>query len=165
MDDYNPDRYAIVAGLVSRYASDLNGQVCLDCCCGSGIGSVALRDAGLRPLACDNDDLLLALGLAKRRLEPDRTMWIDARLIAHYLDEPVPLTCGFMFGEIQSFNAPLWKEIVTAVCNISDRILLTVGTREEGEMIRDWAADTGKEVSLTEQTADPIYDRWVITGL
>ncbi len=165
MEDHNPERDKIVEGLISSIDKDLDGCTCLDCCCGSGIGSYLLEKNGYKPLACDNDASLLALGLKTGRLQPENTMLLDARLLMHYLDEPLPLTCGFMFGEIQKYNnEDTWHEIVAAVCKVSDRILLTVGTEPEADLIVSWVEEAGKSAKASMHDDDPIYDHFVVTG-
>ena len=79
-DDLNPARPAMIASLISDVWADEDPCECLDCCCGSGAGSMVLRDAGFSPISYDNDPSLLSLGLHTGRLSPERTICIDGTL-------------------------------------------------------------------------------------
>ncbi|HWQ65500.1 MAG TPA: hypothetical protein VN372_01395 [Methanospirillum sp.] len=160
-EDLNPDRFAITLDLVKSIVGDEKDVSCLDCCCGSGIGTHALRALGLNPLSYDNDDALLARGLKEGRLLPDRTMWIDGRNIEHYLTEPVDCAFGFMLGEFQQFNEDDWNNIVGGFCSVADQALMTVGTEREMDIISAWLTGAGMDHEIWENERDPIYDRWV----
>lgn len=163
-NDLNPGRVAITRDLIQNAIGSEKQISCLDCCCGSGIGTLVMRDLGLNPLSYDNDPALLALGLAERRLRAERTMWIDGRMLDQYLTSPVDIAFGFMLGEIQPFNQDLWADIIGAASAVSDRMLLTVGTEEEAGIIREWLSDAGLLCEIRENDRDPIYDRWVISA-
>jgi len=159
-DDLNPKRADSIRRLIGELEPE-PGTVCLDCCCGTGVGSMVMRESDLVPVAYDNDDSLLARGMITKRLIPEQTMWIDGRYISMFLSQPVSLACGFMFGEIHSFNADLWRELTTGICSISEKILITTGTEPEILQIKTWAESAGKKTEVFENEADPIYDRWV----
>ena len=105
MEDMNLERPGIVKELVMRvWGSPEAATVCLDCCCGSGVGSRVLRESGFAPLSFDNDSSLLSLGLSKQRLLPGETMLIDARVADRYVSN-APYGLGLMFGDINPFTA------------------------------------------------------------
>lgn len=160
-DDLNPNRASSIDELLKKTMGFETGSLCLDCCCGTGVGSMVMRDHGMIPLAYDNDESLLVRGMNEGRLKPERTMWIDGRLINDFLTEPVPVSCGFMIGEVHSFNAHIWKDIIIAACNASEKILFTTGTEPEIIQVKDWASEAGKKVEIFESDSDPIYDRWI----
>ncbi len=159
-EDLNPARRAMVQSLLEETWGPGNGQTCLDFCCGSGLGSVVLRDLGYRVLACDIDLGLLSLGFSTGRLIPRETMCIDATLAHHYID-PVRAGLGLMFGEINSFNANAWEELARELVILTELCLITVGKEEEAGWITVWAEQCGGSVEVSENTRDPIYDRWV----
>jgi hypothetical protein len=66
-----------------------------------------------------------------------------------------------MLGSISPYDAGMWKDIVAEILTLCDDVVITVGTREEGEAIRGWVAHTARSCTLRENTRDPIYDRWV----
>jgi hypothetical protein len=162
-DDLNPERLAITRDLLKTAIGENTNISCLDCCCGTGIGSFLMKEMGISPIAYDNDDALLVRGLKEKRLDPERTMWIDGRLIENYLTCPVDFAFGFMFGEIQPFNQDTWQEIISGICAVSEQVLLTVGTQKEAELIREWMQSDGLTPEIWENDRDPIYDRWVCT--
>ncbi|PKL60709.1 MAG: hypothetical protein CVV33_01285 [Methanomicrobiales archaeon HGW-Methanomicrobiales-4] len=164
-NDLNPARLAITRDLVKSVIGDERDLLCLDCCCGSGIGSSVLTELGQNPLSYDNDESLLARGLKDGRLRPERTMWIDGTLLDQYLNTPVDIAFGFMFGEIQPFNQDIWAEIISAICSVSDKIMLTVGTKPEADLIEGWLQEAGLEPEIWENDRDPIYDRWVCSAV
>lgn len=160
LDDLNPARIGMVESLLSEMWGEKGGFTCLDCCCGSGLGSHVLRRRGIHPLSCDNDPTLLSLGLSTGRLLPRETMCIDATRTAEYLPH-VEAGLGLMFGQINAFNQEVWREITAALVEITTRSLITVETSPEADLIRGWAEEQGKTVDMRESPRDPIYDHWV----
>jgi hypothetical protein len=160
LDDLNPTRTGFVDSLIGEVWGDGTGQPCLDCGCGSGVGSLVLRNRGFSPLSCDNDPSLLSLGFAKGRLIPEETMWIDASLLRNYIGH-CDAGLGLMFGEIHDFNAGMWEQITMELITLTDRCLITVGTEQEAVRISQWVHKCGVHIEIFENTRDPIYDRWV----
>ncbi|MFA4860442.1 hypothetical protein [Methanoregula sp.] len=160
LEDLNPKRRGILKDLISGFWKPGSGETCIDCCCGSGVGSLVLRDLGFSPLSYDNDDALLSLGLSTGRLLPEETMWLDAMKTSHYI-EPVPKGIGIMMGEINSFSQEIWQQIVSELFTVTKETLITVGTEPEALLIRGWGEDMGRRVEVTANPADPIYDLWV----
>ena len=160
VEDLNPRRHDILAALIEKeWGRGYHGK-CIDCCCGSGVGSQVLRSLGYVPVSYDNDAALLSRGLAAGRLLPQETMCLDAQLAARYI-EPVPRGIGIMMGEINSFSQEMWELIVRQLLVISQDTLITVGTKPEAELIRAWGEEMNRKVRIQENPADPIYDIWV----
>jgi hypothetical protein len=160
LEDLNPTRPGLVDSLVSEVLGEGAGRSCLDCGCGSGVGSMVLRKRGYSTLSCDNDPSLLSLGFAKGRLVPEETMLIDASLLPHYIGH-CDAGLGLMFGEIHEFNAGMWEQITTELIMLTDRSLITTGTEQEAVRISQWAHTCGVQTAIFENKRDPIYDRWV----
>lgn len=165
MEEMNPDRVPMVTDLIRTYLGDIKGEHILDCCCGSGIGSLVMRESGAIPLAFDNDPELLSHGLKTGRILPEQVIWIDGILLPLYVSRH-STAIGLMLGEINSLNQQIWQTIIHEIIALSDRCLLTVGTKEETEFISESAQAAGKKIRIDENTRDPIYDRWVcfVTG-
>ena len=160
-DDLNPARVQSIKTLLRNTVGIEQQGLCLDCCCGTGVGSMVMESYGMHPIAYDNDESLLVRGMKSGRLKPERTMWIDGRMVNRFVQKQAFLVCGFMIGEIHSFNAHIWQEIIAAACMASDRVLFTAGTEQEIIQIKDWVFGTGKKAEIFESDADPIYDRWI----
>jgi len=160
IEDLNPIRRGILTNIVTMAWGKGEGRACVDCCCGSGVGSLVLRDLGFAPLSFDNDASLLSRGLAAGRLLPQETMQLDAMIASRYI-EPVPLGIGIMMGEINDFSREMWERIVQELFLISEATLITVGTEQETHLIREWGEEMERTVDVSETTSDPIYDRWV----
>ncbi len=160
MEDLSPDRTAKVEDLIASVWKGRRGEECMDCGCGSGMGSLALRNQGLLPLAFDNDAGLIARGLHAGRLSPERTMCIDAALLSHYA-RPAPLGLALMAGTIVNHTALMWRSILAELFAMTEETLVTVETEEEAEAVKMWALGDGKKVELFENDRDPFYDRWV----
>jgi hypothetical protein len=160
MDDLNPKRHGILKNLIHGFWGNGNGETCIDCCCGSGVGSAVLRDLGFSPLSYDNDESLLARGLVEKRLLPEETMWIDATIASRYI-KPVPKGIVIMAGEFNLINQEMWEQIISEVCSITHETLVTVGTEKEAHLIEEWATAMDRSASIQENPADPIYDLWV----
>jgi len=162
LEDLNPARTGLIESLIDEFWGEGAGQSCMDCGCGSGVGSFVLRNRGFSPLSCDNDPSLLSLGFAKGRLIPEQTMLIDASLLRHYTRH-CDTGLGLMFGEIHDFNAGMWEQITMELIMLTDRCLITTGTEKEAVRISQWAHKCGAHTEISENTRDPIYDRWVCT--
>lgn len=160
VEDLNPVRREILGSLIRSFWGSGSGETCVDACCGSGVGSLALRDLGYAPLSYDNDEALLCRGLTEKRLLPGETMWLDATRASQYL-RPVPKGIGIMMGEINHFSAEMWQQIISELLLITQETLITVGTEPEARLIQQWGEQLGRHIEVTENPADPIYDLWV----
>jgi hypothetical protein len=160
IEDLNPARRGILTNLIKGFWGTGSGETCIDACCGSGVGSLVLRDLNYAPLSYDNDEALLSLGLSTGRLLPEETMWLDAMKASVYI-EPVPKGIGIMMGEINTFSQEMWEQIISELFTVSHETLITVGTEPEARLIREWGAEIGRDVEISENPADPIYDIWV----
>jgi hypothetical protein len=164
IEDLNPVRRGILTRLIETYWGKGSGETCIDCCCGSGIGSLVLRDLGYSPLAYDNDASLITRGLATGRLLPSETMCLDALVASRYI-QPVPRGIGIMMGEINTFSQEMWEAIVGELLLLSRETLITVGTESEARLIQQWGKAMERTVEVTENPSDPIYDLWVCTAI
>jgi hypothetical protein len=160
MDDLNPTRHGVLKNFITSAWGAGKGETCIDCCCGSGVGSAVLREMGFSPLSYDNDESLLSRGLTEKRLLPEETMWIDATIASRYI-EPVPKGVAIMAGEFNSFNQDMWERIISELCSITHETLITVGTEKEAMLVREWGMAMDRSVGVQENPADPLYDRWV----
>jgi hypothetical protein len=160
IDDLNPTRHGILKNFITSIWPASNGETCIDCCCGSGVGSAVLRELGFSPLSYDNDESLLSRGLFEKRLLPEETMWIDATIASRYI-EPVPKGVAIMAGEFNSFNQEMWERIIGDLCSITHETLITVGTEKEAMLVKEWGTAMDRPVSVKENPADPLYDRWI----
>jgi len=160
IEDLNPARRGILGTLIENIWGSGSGETCVDCCCGSGVGSLVLRDIGYSPLSYDNDASLLSRGLFTGRLLPAETMCINAMLVSQYV-EPSPKGIGIMMGEINSFSQEMWEAIVRELFTTTKETLITVGTEPEARLVAEWGKEMGRTVEVTENPADPIYDLWV----
>ena len=160
MDDLNPKRHEILKNFITSVWGKSKGETCIDCCCGSGVGSAVLRELGFSPLSYDNDESLLSRGLTEQRLLPQETMWIDATIASRYI-KPVPKGIAIMAGEFNTFNQDMWERIISELCSITREALITVGTDKEAVLVKEWGTAMDRSVRVKENPADPLYDRWV----
>jgi len=160
IEDLNPARRGILGTLIENIWGSGSGETCVDCCCGSGVGSLVLRDLSYSPLSYDNDASLLSRGLFTGRLLPAETMCINAMVASQYV-EPSPKGIGIMMGEINSFSQEMWEAIVRELFTATKETLITVGTEPEARLVAAWGEDMERTVEVTENPADPIYDLWV----
>ena len=160
IEDLNPARRGILGTLIENTWGSSRGETCVDCCCGSGVGSLVLRDLGYSPLSYDNDASLLSRGLVTGRLLPAETMCLDATIASRYV-EPSEKGIGIMMGEINSFSKEMWEAIVQELFAATRETLITVGTEPEARLVAAWGTEMGRTVDVKENPADPIYDLWV----
>jgi hypothetical protein len=163
IEDLNPVRRGILTRLIEEQWGRGTGETCIDSCCGSGVGSLVLRDLGYAPLSYDNDASLLTRGFITGRLLPAETMCLDAMAASRYTG-PAPRGIGIMMGEINDFTREMWEQIVAELFLVSQKTLITVGTEKEARLIQQWGNAMERTVEVTENPADPIYDLWVCTS-
>ncbi len=160
IEDFSPERCSAVQELINEVWGDRIGQGCLDVACGSGLGSAALRQLGIVPIAYDNDPGLLALGMRTGRLMPEGTMCIDATR-AGLLAPKAPLGLILMAGSINNFNEYAWKAIFDETLKLTVKTLVTVETEKEAVRVKGWCAGRRLDVKVFENNRDAFYDRWV----
>ena len=160
IEDLNPARRGILGALIENIWGSGSGETCVDCCCGSGVGSLVLRDLSYSPLSYDNDASLLSRGLFTGRLLPAEMMCLDATIASRYV-EPSEKGIGIMMGEINSFSQEMWEAIVQELFAATKETLITVGTEREARLVAGWGEEMGRTVDVRENPADPIYDLWV----
>ncbi len=161
IEDLNPARRGILGALIENtWGSCLGEETCVDCCCGSGVGSLVLRDLGYSPLSYDNDAALLSRGLLTGRLLPAETMCINAMVASQY-GEPSPKGIGIMMGDINTFTQDMWEAIAKELFAATRETLITVGREPEARLVAAWGEEMGRTVEVKENPKDPIYDLWV----
>jgi hypothetical protein len=160
VEDITKERLMLVQEILEGRWGKRSGEDCLDCCCGSGIGSCAIRSLGMTSIAYDNDPALLSLGLKQRRLFPEFTMWIDATQASRYCT-PVPRGVAFMLGEIHPYHAEMWRQVVEELITLAEEVIITAGTEQEARIVAEWCRDHGRMVQVEEHPGDPIYERWI----
>jgi hypothetical protein len=160
IEDFSPERCSGVQELISEEWGEGIGQGCLDVACGSGLGSAALRQLGMIPIAYDNDPGLLALGMRAGRLMPEGTMCIDATR-ASVLAPKAPFGLVLMAGTIVTFNEYIWRAIIEETLKLTTKTIVTVETEKEAVRVKEWCKAKGLKVKLFENNRDPFYDRWV----
>ncbi len=161
IEDFSEDRAEKVVDLLLDVWPDQHGAECLDCGCGSGMGSLALRRSNIDPISYDNDPSLLSLGLSKGRLLPERTMCIDATWTSRYC-KPCRLGLALMAGSINDFTSRMWNGIIDELLRSSEDTLITLETEKEALTVKGWCSDMDKNVDVLENDRDPFYDRWVV---
>jgi hypothetical protein len=159
-EDINLERVEKVRDLlVDVWGKKLEG-ICLDVGCGSGMGSIVIRELGMTPLAYDNDPTLLALGLQKGRLLPEETALLDATIASSFI-RPAPRALILMAGEINLISMAIWRGIIADTIHLAERTLVTTGTEQECRTVAAWAKEEGCEAKVLENDRDPFYDHWV----
>ena len=111
IEDLNPVRRGILSALIEKHWGRGYHGKCIDCCCGSGVGSQVLRDLGYIPISYDNDASLLSRGLADRAPSPfgDHAPRCTGRCPVYRTG---PRGIGIMMGEINDFTRDMWEQIV-----------------------------------------------------
>ena len=160
MEDFTPTRVLAISDLLKERWKGAEGEVCLDACCGSGVGSVALRDLGMVPLSFDNDPALLSLGLRTGRLLPEETVCIDGTRASSYLKHS-HFGIMLMAGEIGPHNSVIWKRITSEMLEVVDRLIITVGTEREARLVESWAKERKRRTETLENRREAFYDNWV----
>jgi len=160
VEDFNPRRAESIASLLKERWGEVEGDVCVDACCGSGAGSTALRSMGMIPLSYDNDPGLISLGLRSGRLLPEETVCIDGMKVSRLL-KPAHFGVLLMAGDINPHNQLIWRILVNEVLELTENTVLTVGTEKEAGFLEQWAQAKGRQTEVFENTREAFYDNWV----
>jgi hypothetical protein len=160
LEDFTPARVLAISDLLKERWKGLEGEVCIDACCGSGVGSMALRDSGMVPISFDNDPALLSLGLRTGRLLPEETVCIDGTRASKYLKH-AHFAIMLMAGEIGSHNSIFWKKITGEMLEVADNAIVTVGTEREARLVESWARERKRKAEVLENKREAFYDNWV----
>jgi len=160
LEDFTPTRVLAISDLLTELWKRPEGEVCIDACCGSGVGSVALRDMGMVPISFDNDPALLSLGLRAGRLLPEETVCIDGTRASNYLKH-AHFAIMLMAGEIGPHNSIIWKRILSEVLEVADHVIVTEGTEREARLVESWAKEKKRKVAVLENQREAFYDGWV----
>jgi hypothetical protein len=160
LEDFTPARVMAISDLLKERWNGLEGEVCIDACCGSGVGSMALRDSGMVPISFDNDPALLSLGLRTGRLLPEETVCIDGTRASKYLKH-THFAIMLMAGEIGSHNSIFWKKITGEMLEVADHAIVTVGTEREARLVESWAKERKRRAEVLENERVAFYDNWV----
>lgn len=136
-------------------------EVCLDCCCGSGMGSHLIRECGMIPVSYDNMPGQISLGFSRGRLRPEETLCIDATIASRYID-PARKGIGLMLGDISATNTGIWERVVDELLILSQETLISVVSESEARRVKRWCEARGRTVEMAENRRHRIYDRWVI---
>ena len=162
-EDITEERIDKIRSLVREKFGESVSGICIDACCGSGIGSQVMREIGASLIAYDNDPELLSLGFKNGRLKPEETVCIDGRAASAYMPD-AEFGLGIMFGQMYTYTKEIWQPIVEELAGVTEKTLITVATEEEAQWVKEWAAGVGRYLEISENDRDPIYDRWVIFG-
>jgi hypothetical protein len=160
IEDFTPKRAVLIEELLRQIWGDVEGETCIDACCGSGAGAVALRQIGVIPLSFDNDPALLSLGLRSGRLAPEDTVCLDGTKASNYLPH-TQLGMVLMAGEITQFNQIFWRKIIEEMLELTEWTLVSTGTEKEARLIESWSRHKGRKVTVIENKRDAFYDNWV----
>jgi hypothetical protein len=160
LENFTPTRVLAVSDLLKERWKGAEGEVCVDACCGSGLGSVAIRDVGMIPLSFDNDPALLSLGLRSGRLAPEETVCIDGTRASSYITH-AHFGIMLMAGEIGPHNSIVWKKIASEVMDVADHLIVTVGTEREAGLVEGWARERKRRAEVLENKREAFYDNWV----
>ncbi len=160
IEDFTPKRAVLVEELLRQVWGDVEGETCIDACCGSGAGTVALRQVGIIPLSFDNDPSLLSLGLHSGRLAPEDTVCLDGTKASSFLPH-TPLGMVLMAGEISQFNQIFWRKIIEEILELTEKTLVSTGTEKEAHLVESWSKHKGRKVAVIENKRDAFYDNWV----
>lgn len=137
----------------------------LEISCGSGMATQSLYQLGYSPISLELDRCEICQGLKSGKLDPQRSLVMDARLLSSLFD-PVSfdVVIGFMMGFIDQINWNMWKEIVLCASNLSRQMALyTVYTQVEAKLIANALREAGWSAEVIDNR-DPsgIYDQWAV---
>lgn len=139
----------------------------LEICCGSGMGTQALKRLGFRPWTEDLDSCEICMALKAGHLESDRAMVLDARLLDRFFPpRRFDVVVGFMVGLIDDVNLPLWKEVLVSSSKLAEKMVIyTTYTAKEARIVAEALSSAGWAAEVAANPDDlGIYDQWAAVG-
>ncbi len=158
---YAEERIDRLEGFLRELA--LKGGSTLEIGCGNGMATQAMLRLGHAPWSMDTDRCDLCQALKNGLLDPRRTFILDARLLDRFFKPgSFDTVVGFMVGLIDRSNWHIWKEILLVSSNLArDRVLFTVYTQKEAELIARLLGDAGWHGEVIDNSDQKgIYDQW-----
>ncbi|RZN13701.1 MAG: class I SAM-dependent methyltransferase [Methanosarcinales archaeon] len=157
----------IINQLEQSYSLDLSGSV-LEICCGNGMATAALSKLGIRPLCIDNDSYSILEGLVSKVLKPEKTIVADVTELTDIIKgEEFDASIGFMLGDIDEFNKPLWKEILIQTIKLTKKggsLLFTFRTEPEVMFVKDLLEELATGDVICQSETESLYDCWIYIG-
>lgn len=168
---HNRPRVERIKELVGRLKKssgiEIRGKV-IEICCGNGMATAALHELGIEPICVDNDPYSITEGLLARTLKPERTIVADATELSHVLKgEEFDTAIGFMLGDIDNFNRPIWKQILLETLKVTKNggnLFFTVRTEPEARFIDETVNKLAVGKVIRPDKEETLYDRWIYIG-
>jgi hypothetical protein len=139
------------------------GGSILEIGCGNGMATQAMQRLGHAPWSMDSDRCDVCQALKAGFLDPRRTFVLDARMLDRFFKpKSFDTVVGLMVGLIDRSNWPAWREILFSSARLArDRILFTVYTQKEAELIAKSLGDAGWRGKVIDNSdSKGIYDQW-----
>ena len=168
---YAKDRIDRLSGLLEKLAQKgvtIDGDV-LEICCGNGMSTIVLREAGIDPMAIEYEKCTLCQGLAHGVLNPKKSIIMDATMLSSFFDQGrFDCVVGFMLGTIYEFNKDMWARMMFESAKVAKDgalMLFTVNGKSEMDILESALRMIGIEGEVMDNTDDfGIYDQWVFVG-
>lgn len=144
-----------------------SGSEVLEVCCGSGMGTQALKRLGFRPWTEDLDSCEICMALKAGHLDSDRAMVLDARLLDRFFPpRRFDVVVGFMVGLIDDVNWPLWREVLVSSSKLAEKMVIyTTYTEREARIVAEALGSVGWAAEVAANPDDlGIYDQWALLG-
>ncbi len=146
----------------------LHGRI-LEICCGNGMSTLPMHEAGYNPLCIDYDKCQICQGLDHDVLNPKETAVLDATRLSDFFNvKTFDSIVGFMLGTIYPFNKFIWEKMMSEVAKMlkpGGMILLTVNKEEEIDILKSVLENNGIcGRSINNSDCQGIYDQWIYVG-
>lgn len=153
---------AVISSKIPFLAPDSN---VLEICCGNGMSTLSLYEAGIAPICLDINEEEICIGLAHGVLKPEKTIIMDATTLSQNLDESFDTVIGFMIGTIYEFDKNIWFSIVDESLKVLKKngfLMLTLRKKQEAEWILEHLNESGISAEIIDnQDNQTNYDSWI----
>ena len=168
---YTKDRIDRLSKLLEKLAQKgvtIDGDV-LEICCGNGMSTIVLREAGIDPMTIEYEKCTLCQGLAHGVLNPKKTIVMDATTLSSFFEmERFDTVVGFMLGTIYEFNKDMWARMIFESAKVAKEgalMIFTVNGKSEMDILESALQMAGIEGEVMDNTDQfGIYDQWVFFG-
>lgn len=132
--------------------------------CGDGGATMALHELGISPLTLDIEKCEICKGLEEGVLDPKKSIVLDCSQLSSFFGREFEVVLGFMVGKLNPFDNFVWERVLREVPKVlksSGRVLFTVSSKEEAELLKKLLHQPFDATIKENETSNGYFDQWL----
>jgi SAM-dependent methyltransferase len=132
--------------------------------CGDGGATIALHELGISPLTLDIEKCEICKGLEEGVLDPKKSIVLDCSQLSAFFGREFEVVFGFMVGKLNPCDNFLWERVLREVPKVlksSGRVLFTVSSKEEAELLKELLHQPFDATLKENETSNGYFDQWL----